>query len=61
MRSELTPTSRWPLARIVLQHSGDDGITRVVTVKTATSELVRPLTQIVSLPGTKANADSTRS
>jgi len=51
LRSEMSPPTRWPLARITQLHTGDDGVTRVVTVRTASSELVRPLVKIVLLPG----------
>ncbi|XP_029171355.1 uncharacterized protein LOC114940771 [Nylanderia fulva] len=51
VRSELTLPSRWPLARISRLHPGDDGIVRVVSIRTATSELVRPLVKLVFLPG----------
>jgi len=51
LRSEMSPPTRWPLARITQLHPGDDGVTRVVTVRTASSELVRPLVKIVLLPG----------
>ncbi|XP_025265733.1 uncharacterized protein LOC112638368 [Camponotus floridanus] len=51
VRSDITPPTRWPLARITKLHPGDDGVTRVVTVRTASSELVRPLIKIVLLPG----------
>ncbi|XP_011859360.1 PREDICTED: uncharacterized protein LOC105556857 [Vollenhovia emeryi] len=51
VRSETTPPNRWPLARITKLHPGDDGIVRVVSVRTATSELLRPLTKLVLLPG----------
>ncbi|XP_029156108.1 uncharacterized protein LOC114928910 [Nylanderia fulva] len=51
IRSELTPPTRWPLARITRLHPGDDGIVRVVSVRTATSEFVRPLVKLVMLPG----------
>ncbi|XP_029178446.1 uncharacterized protein LOC114946187 [Nylanderia fulva] len=51
VRSEITPPNRWPLARISRLHPGDDGVTRVVTIRTATSELVRPLVKLVFLPG----------
>jgi len=51
IRSENTPPSRWPLARITRLHPGDDGVVRVVTVRTSSSsELVRPLVKIVLLP-----------
>ncbi|XP_025267294.1 uncharacterized protein LOC112638912 [Camponotus floridanus] len=51
VRSDTTPPTRWPLARITRLHPGDDGVTRVVTIRTTSSELVRPLTKIVLLPG----------
>ncbi|XP_071582288.1 uncharacterized protein, partial [Temnothorax nylanderi] len=51
VRAESTPPSRWPLARIIRLHPGDDGIIRVATIRTATSELVRPLCKLVLLPG----------
>ncbi|XP_026824777.1 uncharacterized protein LOC113561783 [Ooceraea biroi] len=50
IRSEATPPSKWPLTRIVKIHPGDEGIVRVVTVRTANSELVRPTVKIVLLP-----------
>lgn len=56
IRSEITPPSKWPLARITKLHPGDDNVTRVVTVRTSTSEFVRPLTKIVLLPGITAPA-----
>ncbi|XP_071582222.1 uncharacterized protein [Temnothorax nylanderi] len=51
MRSEIAPPNRWPLARIIKLHPGDDGVVRVVTVRTAASEFVRPLVKLVLLPG----------
>ncbi|XP_029166209.1 uncharacterized protein LOC114937015 [Nylanderia fulva] len=51
IRSELTPPTRWPLARITRLHPGDDGVVHVVSVRTATSEFVRPLVKLVMLPG----------
>ncbi|XP_024874028.1 uncharacterized protein LOC112455996 [Temnothorax curvispinosus] len=53
VRAESTPPSRWPLARIIRVHPGDDGIVRVATIRTSTSELVRPLCKLVLLPGTE--------
>ena len=55
IRSELSPPNKWPLARITQLHPGDDGVVRVVTVKTASSELTRPLIKLVLLPD-EANA-----
>lgn len=48
--NENTPPSRWPLARIVEVHPGDDGLVRVVTVRTASSRFKRPITKLVLLP-----------
>jgi len=50
VRTEVTPPTRWPLARITALHPGDDGVTRVVTVRTTSSTLLRPLVKIVLLP-----------
>ncbi|XP_011060270.1 PREDICTED: uncharacterized protein LOC105149514 [Acromyrmex echinatior] len=50
IRSELSPPNKWPLAWITQLHPGDDGMVRVVTVKTASSELIRPLVKLVLLP-----------
>ncbi|KAL6417917.1 hypothetical protein ACFW04_011576 [Cataglyphis niger] len=50
IRSDNTPPTRWPLARIIATQPGEDGQVRVVTVRTATSELTRPIVKIVLLP-----------
>lgn len=50
IRSEMTPPNRWPLARIIRVQLGRDDVVRVVVVRTAASELVRPLAKIVLLP-----------
>lgn len=50
IRSDITPPTRWPLARIIKTHPGEDGVIRVITLRTASSELVRPLTKIIVLP-----------
>ncbi|XP_018314711.1 uncharacterized protein [Mycetomoellerius zeteki] len=47
--SETKPPCRWPFARITKLHPGDDGTVRVVTLRTASSELIRPLVKIVLL------------
>ncbi|KMQ82693.1 hypothetical protein RF55_22118 [Lasius niger] len=47
---ENTPPTRWPLARITAVHPGNDGLIRVVTVKTSSSEFKRPITKLVLLP-----------
>lgn len=60
LRSEITPPSRWPLARIIALHPGDDGVVRVVTIRTPTSELVRPITKLVPLPGVTKTSPPTQ-
>ncbi|XP_076660747.1 uncharacterized protein LOC143364135 [Halictus rubicundus] len=49
VKSEITPPTKWPLARITNVHPGSDGHVRVVTVRIATSSLTRPVTKIVLL------------
>lgn len=51
--NENTPPARWPLARIIRAHPGRDGKIRVVTVRTATSEFVRPIAKLILLPTCK--------
>ncbi|XP_036148457.1 uncharacterized protein LOC118647518 [Monomorium pharaonis] len=47
---ERYPPTKWPLARVVKLHPGQDGLTRVVTVRTSTSTLKRPVTKVCILP-----------
>lgn len=47
---ERYPPGRWPLARVIEIHPGKDGLTRVVTVRTATTTLIRPIVKLVLLP-----------
>ena len=49
VRYELTPSAKWPLARIITIHPGSDGITRVVDLRTATTMLCRPIAKVVRL------------
>ena len=44
------PASKWPLARVVALHPGSDGLTRVVTLKTALGSLSRPVSKLLPLP-----------
>lgn len=55
LRGENTPPSKWSLARIIRLHEGQDGHTRVVTVRTATSEFTRPVVKLIILPVATAN------
>lgn len=60
LRSETTPPSRWPLARIIKLHPGDDDIVRVVTIRTPTTEIIRPLTKLVLLPSITETSPPTK-
>ncbi|XP_029054586.2 uncharacterized protein LOC114881867 [Osmia bicornis bicornis] len=50
LTNEHLPPSKWPLARVTEVHTGKDALTRVATVKTATTTLIRPITKLVILP-----------
>ncbi|XP_051166513.1 uncharacterized protein LOC127284859 [Leptopilina boulardi] len=50
IKNEDSPPSKWDLARIIKCISGRDGVVRVVHLKTANSEFVRPISKIVLLP-----------
>ncbi|XP_076660859.1 uncharacterized protein LOC143364349 [Halictus rubicundus] len=55
VKSEATPPTKWPLARITDAHPGADGHVRVITVRTATTSFTRPVTKIVRLLQTGEN------
>ncbi|XP_070510427.1 uncharacterized protein [Cardiocondyla obscurior] len=40
---------KWPLARVIKLHPGADGLTRVVTIKTAASTYKRPIAKLCIL------------
>ncbi len=46
----VTTESSPPMARITQLHPGKDGLTRVVTVKTASITFQRPVAKLVLLP-----------
>lgn len=50
IKDENVSPIRWKMGRIIKLHPGEDGVTRVVTVKTATGELKRPVEKICILP-----------
>ncbi|XP_011859308.1 PREDICTED: uncharacterized protein LOC105556807 [Vollenhovia emeryi] len=47
---ERLPPCKWPLARVTALHPGKDGLVRVVTLKTTTTTLVRPVVKLSVLP-----------
>ena len=50
IRDERQAPLTWPRGRIVKLHPGPDGKTRVVTIKTATNEIQRPIVKLCLLP-----------
>ncbi|XP_051155785.1 uncharacterized protein LOC127278229 [Leptopilina boulardi] len=50
LTDERFPPAKWPLARVLKLHPGKDGLTRVVTIKTATSRYQRPIHKLAILP-----------
>ncbi|XP_063914797.1 uncharacterized protein LOC135131147 [Zophobas morio] len=52
IKNELIPPLQWRLALVLLLHPGQDGIVRVVTLKTAGGVLKRPVAKLCPLPAT---------
>ena len=50
LTDERSPPSKWTLARVTQLHPGTDNLTRVGTLKTATTQLTRPITKLAILP-----------
>lgn len=50
IRDENLPPMKWRMGRIVQLHPGDDGIVRVVTLKTATGLMKRAVERLCLLP-----------
>ncbi|XP_029170489.1 uncharacterized protein LOC114940134 [Nylanderia fulva] len=50
LRNATLPPCKWQLGRVIQCFPGSDGLTRVVLVKTATSEYKRPIVQLCILP-----------
>ncbi|KAK0071086.1 hypothetical protein PV326_001708, partial [Microctonus aethiopoides] len=47
---ERLPPSKWALARIQSLHAGSDNLSRVATIKTASTTLTRPIAKLILLP-----------
>jgi len=47
---ERYPPTKWPLGRVLKIHPGKEGKTRVVTVRTQTSTITRPIVKLCLLP-----------
>ncbi|XP_015120582.1 uncharacterized protein LOC107043551 [Diachasma alloeum] len=50
LTDERFPPTKWLLARVIALHPGRDGLTRVVTIKTSSSTLQRPISKLALLP-----------
>jgi hypothetical protein len=50
IKDERLPPLKWKLARVIDLHPGPDGITRVVTLRTAEGTLKRPIAKLCLLP-----------
>ncbi|XP_055644163.1 uncharacterized protein LOC129780182 [Toxorhynchites rutilus septentrionalis] len=50
LQDQQLPPLRWPLARILELHPGQDGVVRVITLRTAAGVFKRPTTKICLLP-----------
>ena len=59
LKGDDSPPAQWRLGRVSRVHPGPDGHVRVVTVRTAQGESLRPITRVVLLPCAPAAADET--
>lgn len=50
IKDDDAPPTQWRLARIIDTHPGADGLTRVVTVRTPTTTLKRPIVKLCKIP-----------
>ncbi|KAJ8889130.1 hypothetical protein PR048_008624 [Dryococelus australis] len=50
IKDEKLTRQQWKLGRIMDTFTGEDGLVRTVTVKTATGDLKRPITKLAWLP-----------
>ncbi|XP_034946345.1 uncharacterized protein [Chelonus insularis] len=51
------PPAQWPLARVIGVHPGQDGLIRVVSIKTSKTTFTRPITKLIVLPADKYRKD----
>ncbi|XP_057329918.1 uncharacterized protein LOC130670521 [Microplitis mediator] len=58
LSDERYPLRKWPLARVIQLHPGADGLIRVVTLKTASSNHKRPISKLVLLTVSSTTEDS---
>ncbi|XP_076684107.1 uncharacterized protein LOC143377074 [Andrena cerasifolii] len=59
LKDDDSPPAQWRLGRVSRAHPGPEGRVRVVTVRTAQGESLKPVTRVVLLPCAPAPADET--
>ncbi|XP_046478616.1 uncharacterized protein [Neodiprion pinetum] len=60
LTNERLPPGKWRMVRVLKKIPGQDGLTRVVSVRTATTTLTRPIAKLALLPVTpQGNSSST--
>ncbi|EFN80629.1 hypothetical protein EAI_06049, partial [Harpegnathos saltator] len=50
LKNSMLPPCKWELARVTQCHPGADGLVRVGSVRTASSEMTRPIGKLCILP-----------
>lgn len=50
IKDDRVPPSKWPLARVIDTHPGNDGLIRVVSLKCLQKVIKRPITKLCVLP-----------
>ncbi|XP_055590754.1 uncharacterized protein LOC129742843 [Uranotaenia lowii] len=58
LKEENIPPMRWPTARVIQTHPGEDGIIRVVTLRTPKGSCTRPVSKICLLPIASSSEES---
>lgn len=56
VKNNLLPPAQWMMARVIALHPGADNLVRVVTLRTASGTLQRPVVKLCLLP---VNAETT--
>ena len=52
-----TTPLQWPLARVLELYLGNDGVARVAKIKTKTTTLIRPVTELRPFPSSEVDTD----
>ncbi|XP_011859788.1 PREDICTED: uncharacterized protein LOC105557211 [Vollenhovia emeryi] len=55
LTDERYPPSKWPLARVIEVHPGQDALIRVATIRTSNTTLKRPIVKLCPLPVDSVN------